>query len=986
MRQVYIFQRHGVKHDVSEQTCHFTPPRKLTFVKLSVFAALFVAAALWSAVTQADIVMSLTKLTGDTAEEVEAQLTNVPNYSSVKYAINYGGQTVSDPIGGVTFVNQGGTNYYTAYTYKDENENDVRYGYNTPQQSFTSRGTQGTTSHPGNTYSGTQSAELNKLLGSMMFVTGGQYANTYATLTFGNLDEGKTYTARILARSWGTNNPSRQHTYSIDLNADGIGDTFTYGGNQVTTQLVSEDQPFSGETYAGAYAVDFTFTAQSNTATIYLLSGATSNQPWHNYGVMLIENSNERQAITPTIYNGSFEADKWVLQGNADNGHGYLDRSGNTGVISGWQYTNLTNSDMKAGMAWVGCPCKDFIGNQTPPDGYQLGWLQSNNTDARLYQNVYGFNPDDKNTVYRLTMELGGRTATANPSVSLFIGANPASLNQTTDLYINSKEVTKGQFKEYGAVFAPNADMQTIAIRNQTSGDTTLLIDNVQLQAYELTTFFSDNFNVSGNRKGPNIGTNASDPKDKDRFAGGLLGGLAYKVSVKSNDQIQVGNGDNSEALFFATHNNGYDQSHASPDYNFANVGAMSAADEGGRMYDISFRVAPQHDEGSDSSNWAAVLFGLSQGKQTSANVNNGDGVGILFRRNGGIQIFDGTNNKTTAILNFGEGTFTLTDDWADVRVVYYVPDFDGTSPVEVSLYVNDILISSFQTEKGFKENFIQLEAYSGNSGYKRSLMDDLAIKATAEFYYDVSRIQDLNREWAPNGKDKLDVFFNAPRSDGATEAVHTGALKLDDDVDINVDEGYSLKQTGKVSGNHTITKTGDGVLQIYGAAAGDVDIQSLVVSSGRVDVKGYMTGAVLVGEGAVFSPGNSVGTVVIDGEFKTEPYAILLFEQDASGMDSLTASSFVIDPETVFELDITAIVPGATYDIIISSDEEFTEADSVWLDKLSEIVPDYFDFSIVDNHIVRLYTDSNKVPEPSTWALLVLGVVVLFLRKRVRN
>ena len=143
------------------------------------------------------------------------------------------------------------------------------------------------------------------------------------------------------------------------------------------------------------------------------------------------------------------------------------------------------------------------------------------------------------------------------------------------------------------------------------------------------------------------------------------------------------------------------------------------------------------------------------------------------------------------------------------------------------------------------------------------------------------------------------------------------------------------------------------------------------------------MTGSVLVGEGAVFSPGNSVGTVVIDGEFKTEPFATLLFEQDASGMDSLTASSFDLDDNTQFILDITAIVPGATYDIIISSDEEFTEADSVWQDNLSELVPDYLDFSIVDNHIVRLYADPNKVPEPSTWALLALGIVVLFLRKR---
>ena len=34
----------------------------------------------------------------------------------------------------------------------------------------------------------------------------------------------------------------------------------------------------------------------------------------------------------------------------------------------------------------------------------------------------------------------------------------------------------------------------------------------------------------------------------------------------------------------------------------------------------------------------------------------------------------------------------------------------------------------------------------------------------------------------------------------------------------------------------------------------------------------------------------------------------------------------------------------------------------------------------------VRLSAPAAGVPEPSTWALLALGVVVLFLRKRVRN
>ena len=751
------------------------------------------ALILGSVACQAGTVMSLTKLTGDTSEAVEAQLTNVANYSSVKYAINYGGQQVSGPIGGVTFVNRGGTNYYTAYTYKDENENDVRYGYNTPQQSFTSRGTQGTTSHGGNTYSGTQSDELNKLLGSMMYVTGGQYANTYATLTFGNLDEGKTYTARILARSWGTNNPNRQHTFSIDLDADGIGDTFTYGGNQVTSQLVSEDQPFSGETYAGAYAVDFTFTAQSNTATINLLSGATSNQPWHNYGVMLIESSAERQAVTPTIYNGSFEADKWTLVNNADNGHAYLDGS-NTGVISGWQFTNMTDTSMRAGLAWENGPCQHFLGNQNIPDGKQLAWLQSHNTDSRMYQNVYGFNPEDKDTVYRVSMDLGTRGSN-KPSFSLYIGED-----QTTEkAYISSKEVPSGKFTTYGAVFAPNAETQAIAIGNNTNGDNTLLIDNVQLKAYELTTFFSDNYHVAGNRKGPNIGQNANDPDD--RFAGGLLGGLAYKVKVKSNDQIQVGNGANKEALFFAVHNNGYEFSHASPDYNFANVGAMSAAEEGGRMYDISFRVAPQYEEAVTSGNWAAVIFGLSEDKQTEASVNSGDGVGILFRRNGGIQVFD----RNSKIVDLAAGTFALTNNWADVRVVYYVPAFDGTSQVEGSLYVNDQFVTSFLTSQGFTDNYIQLEAYTADTSgsYKRTLMDDFVVKSSAELNYDVSRIQNLSRDWSPNGKDKMsEIVFNAENVTEGSDINHTGALNMEVDTTLDVGEGLTLTQSGTVTGN----------------------------------------------------------------------------------------------------------------------------------------------------------------------------------------
>ena len=43
-----------------------------------------------------------------------------------------------------------------------------------------------------------------------------------------------------------------------------------------------------------------------------------------------------------------------------------------------------------------------------------------------------------------------------------------------------------------------------------------------------------------------------------------------------------------------------------------------------------------------------------------------------------------------------------------------------------------------------------------------------------------------------------------------------------------------------------------------------------------------------------------------------------------------------------------------------------------------------YLNLSVVDNHNVRMQIDANAVPEPSTWALLVLGIAgLLYWRKR---
>ena len=218
-----------------------------------------------------------------------------------------------------------------------------------------------------------------------------------------------------------------------------------------------------------------------------------------------------------------------------------------------------------------------------------------------------------------------------------------------------------------------------------------------------------------------------------------------------------------------------------------------------------------------------------------------------------------------------------------------------------------------------------------------------------------------------------------------------TGTVTIGENgtLEFNVAEGPAKKMTisSKITSAGKITKTGEGTLQLYAAAEGLVNASSFVVSSGRLDMKEYFSGTLEIGNGAEFSPGNSVGTLNVNGTFKADAYSTLIFEQDASGMDKLTASAFDINPNAEIQLDITALIPGATYDVIVNTSETgFTQeqgSETFWTNLMDDGLLYYVNLSVVDNHIVRMQIDANAVPEPSTWALLALGVAVLFLRKR---
>ena len=190
-----------------------------------------------------------------------------------------------------------------------------------------------------------------------------------------------------------------------------------------------------------------------------------------------------------------------------------------------------------------------------------------------------------------------------------------------------------------------------------------------------------------------------------------------------------------------------------------------------------------------------------------------------------------------------------------------------------------------------------------------------------------------------------------------------------------------------------TVKAKDDAPFQIYTAANGLVDAGSFVVSSGRVDVKGYMKGAVEVGENATFSPGNSVGNVSIDGDFTLN--GDLLIEVDATGADTLVCDGFTLNGGTaILNWQDDEIPFFATCDLITSTSDLSDvyanleeNLDFSTSPKVEQLFNDgYITLALAgdSNNIIRLSIDRNAVPEPSTWALLALGVIgLMYWRKR---
>ena len=205
----------------------------------------------------------------------------------------------------------------------------------------------------------------------------------------------------------------------------------------------------------------------------------------------------------------------------------------------------------------------------------------------------------------------------------------------------------------------------------------------------------------------------------------------------------------------------------------------------------------------------------------------------------------------------------------------------------------------------------------------------------------------------------------------------------------IDVPEGETYNFNGSVARNVNIVKKGEGTQQfnIANLANAELFSDSIVVNAGRLDMKEFFVGTLEVEADGVFSPGNSIGTLNLTGDLNLNGGTLLM---EIGGPTEADSDKLIIDGDlnlndgNIVLQFVNGMTPNAEFAVVIDADNS-SDPD---FDILSHIDPYYFSNLSYGNGsglwVLSGKVDANAVPEPSTWALLVLGAAgLLYWRKR---
>jgi len=242
----------------------------------------------------------------------------------------------------------------------------------------------------------------------------------------------------------------------------------------------------------------------------------------------------------------------------------------------------------------------------------------------------------------------------------------------------------------------------------------------------------------------------------------------------------------------------------------------------------------------------------------------------------------------------------------------------------------------------------------------------------------------------------KNNTVFNVLAAEGAAADAPTvsyvrAPLNLRNTTDFNVTVEENAKLVVEKSLLRTnestkpLVKKGAGTMVISGENTHQTPIQA---AEGRLDFSGTLTSDLAIADGALFSPGDGIGTLTVNGTFSADDGARLVFEIGEETSDRLVlgnGSTLDIADDAILELLFTDADPSKTYTLIEAKDGfgELLNAE-FWSGLLSEESAENWHLAVVDNTLQLLAGASDAVPEPSTWALLLLGSFgLLYCRKK---